>query len=76
MTELPRLELSEDPNKNNDFIIFRNQNNSNKVSNKSEKMNKKQKINKHKNLNRSKKKHKTKKINKKSKKSRSIFNIF
>ena len=25
MTKLPRLELTEDPNKNNEFIIFRNQ---------------------------------------------------
>lgn len=25
MTKLPRLELTEDPNKNNDFIIFRYQ---------------------------------------------------
>ena len=24
MKDLPRLELTEDPNKNNDFIIFRN----------------------------------------------------
>jgi hypothetical protein len=24
MTELPRLELTEDPKKNNDYIIFRN----------------------------------------------------
>jgi hypothetical protein len=63
MTELPRLELYEDPNKKNDFIIFRNQTKSDKafLKKKREKTNKK--IHK---------KHKTRK----NKKSKSIFNIF
>lgn len=31
MTNLPRLELTEEPNKNNDFIIFRNPSKGNKI---------------------------------------------
>jgi hypothetical protein len=31
MTNLPRLELTEDPNKNNDFIIFRHPTKGNKI---------------------------------------------
>ena len=31
MTNLPRLELTEDPNKNNDFIIFRHSTKGNKI---------------------------------------------
>jgi hypothetical protein len=31
MTDLPRLELTEDPNKNNDYIIFRHSTNGKKI---------------------------------------------
>lgn len=31
MTNLPRLELTQDPNKNNDFIIFRHPTKGNKI---------------------------------------------
>ena len=62
MTNLPRLELTEDPNKKNDFIIFRKQLKGKKItSNKTHKY----KQTKHKKT----RKHKTKKT-------KSIFNIF
>ena len=34
MTNLPRLELTQDPNKNNDFIIFRHPTKGNKIKKK------------------------------------------
>ena len=64
MTNLPRLELTEDPNKNNDFIIFRHTSKGKKI-----KLNKsviKKRVYK--------KKHTTKKRHRKSRKG--LFNIF
>jgi hypothetical protein len=61
---LPRLELTEDPNQKNDFIIFRKQMKGKKVSDSPKKASSK-KIRKHKKV-------KTRK----HKKSKSIFNIF
>ena len=61
MVELPRLELAENPNKKNEYIIFRNQHNSTK----SNKTTKKRVY---------KKKHGTKK--RRSKSNKGIFNIF
>jgi hypothetical protein len=66
MTNLPRLELTEDINKNNDFIIFRNASKDEKIKN-------------HSNKHVYKKKHTTKRKrrNSKGKKSRKgFFNIF
>lgn len=67
MTNLPRLELVEDPNKNNEFIIFRKQSKGKKMI-----TFKKVLSNKSKNISNKKK---TKKIKKKNK-SKSIFSIF
>lgn len=64
MTKLPRLELIEDPNNKNDFIIFRHQIDSKKVPGFTKKTKITSKKRKH--------KHKTRK----HKKSKSIFNIF
>lgn len=66
MTNLPRLELTEDPNKKNDFIIFRHQIKGKKVPGSS----KKAKISSKK----TRKHRKTK--TRKHKKRKSIFNIF
>ena len=67
MTNLPRLELTEDPNKKNDFIIFRKQLKGKKVP--------KSSVGLKKSL--SKKTHKHKKTKtRKHKKRKSIFNIF
>lgn len=73
MTNLPRLELTEDPNKKNDFIIFRHQTRGKKVpkgSLRSATFSKKRKLSSK--SRRRHKKHKTRK----HKKSRSLFNIF
>lgn len=66
MTNLPRLELTEDPNKKNDFIIFRHQIGSKKMATF------------YKNGKNTSKKHKTniKNKTKRHKKSNSIFKIF
>jgi hypothetical protein len=66
MTNLPRLELTENPNKKNDFIIFRHQIKGKKVSGFSKKV----KISSKK----TRKHRKTK--TRKHKKRKSIFNIF
>lgn len=63
---LPRLELTEDPNNKNEFIIFRHQIKGKKISKESGSKSKKSKISPK----------KTRKNRKKSKKSRSLFNIF
>jgi hypothetical protein len=67
MTNLPRLELTEDPNKKNDFIIFRKQIKGKKVSKGSESSKKSS----------SKKTRKYRKgKTRKHKKRKSFFNIF
>ena len=47
MTKLPRLELTEDPNNRNDFIIFRNQNYTYKAISKKTNKKRKNKTKKH-----------------------------
>lgn len=64
--KLPRLELKEDPNNKNEFIIFRHQIKGNKKSNS---------IIKNKPLVKKTRKHK-KNITKKHKKKKSLFNLF
>lgn len=64
MTNLPRLELTEDSNKNNDFIIFRNASKGKKI--KQNKAVTKKRVQK--------KKHGTKKRTRKTRKG--FFNIF
>lgn len=67
MTNLPRLELTEDPNKNNDFIIFRHSSKGKKI--KQTKSVTKKRIHK--------KKHGTRKKKTKHRKTRKgFFNIF
>ena len=66
MTNLPRLELTEDPNKKNDFIIFRHQIHGKKVPTFSKKRK----------LTSKNKRHRRKNITRKHKKRKSIFNIF
>jgi hypothetical protein len=63
MTLLPRLELTEDPEKNNDFIIFRHQNHMKHKSVTKKHRSKKTRL-------------KKKSKSKKSKSKKSIFNIF
>jgi hypothetical protein len=67
---LPRLELTEDPNKNNDFIIFRKQIKGKKVSGLPKPKVASRKLSSKKN-----RKHKKSKT-RKHKKSKSIFNLF
>jgi hypothetical protein len=63
---IPHLELIEDPNKKNDFIIFRHQIRSKKMPT----------FYKNKNLSSKKTRRKKKNITKKHKKYKSLFNIF
>jgi hypothetical protein len=69
MTNLPRLELTEDPNKNNDFIIFRKQLKGKKIT----KSLPSTKITSNKTHRYKQKKHKK---TRKHRKIKSIFNIF
>jgi hypothetical protein len=68
MTNLPRLELTEDPNKNNDFIIFRHSINSTKI--------KDTKITNAKTVTKKRRKHSTKKRKSRKSTRKGFFNIF
>jgi hypothetical protein len=67
---LPRLELTEDPDNNNEFIIFRHQNKSKKIAKGSITSSKKHKLR----IKKTRKHRKNK--TRKHKKSKSLFNIF
>lgn len=72
-SRLPRLELTENPNNKNEFIIFRHQIKAKKIFKDSKIIPNKKTINqkKHKHKN-----NKTKNKRSKNKKSKSLFNIF
>lgn len=72
---LPRLELTEDPNNNNEFIIFRHQIKGKKLSKDSKMIPNKKTINQ-KNRKHNKNITKKNKIKKRGRKSESLFNIF